>query len=173
MSTKVRLSLENHLERDPRLNVWNRYGLGGFTEATETWVSEILRYEIPSCYPGVMQEQFDRARACIVYGCYYYPLFTLGVEELCRFYETALNEFLSKVGSSKSTMRKSFKEKVTWMENNQHFDEQTADRWRSIVGLRNAASHKSSCTTLPPNLALHQLSIAVELIDDLFFPTET
>jgi hypothetical protein len=107
MTDTTRLTVQNHLDRDPRLEGWNPLGIG-LTYRTDKWVELILSYSLTEMVPDYLEQMFERAQGCAVYGCYHYPLFTLAVEELFRLKESALREAVRETGASKTVLKKSY-----------------------------------------------------------------
>ena len=162
------LKWENHLERDPRLDGWSAQGLGFLSQTTEDWVRGFLAFEIGYELPAYLRDMFDRARACCVYGCYHYPLLTLGSEELYRFLESALREAAKEVGASKTVQGKSFAQLIEWAGNSGYLSSGEQGRWHAGRSLRNYASHKTRASLAGPNDAMKTLQTAVELVEALF-----
>lgn len=162
------LSLENHLERDQRLDGWSAYGLGGLSHSTEAWVTNFLSFELDTDLPSYLIEMFDRAQACIVYGCYYYPLLSLGSEELFRFQESALREAAKESGASKAIQSTSYVKLIDWAWRNGLLNECERDHWHAARTLRNSASHKVGTILVGPNDAVSTLQTTVKLTRALF-----
>lgn len=167
MST-LSLNQENHMERDPRLDLWSIHGLGARTHPTEEWVNLLLSVKFEVKLPRYLYDMYERAQACIVYGCYHYPLFTLGTEELFRFSESALREAVKEAGASKSVQQKRFRPLIEWAHKNGYLTESAQSRWQASRELRNSTSHKDGPFLVGPNDALMQLSTSVELAEALF-----
>jgi hypothetical protein len=104
----------------------------------------------------------------MVYGCYYYPLFTLGFEELYRVKEAAFREAVLLAGAPKNTVRGTYERMQTWAKEANLIDEAEANRWQASRSLRNAYSHKMSRTLVGPNDAISNLDTTVELIEKLY-----
>lgn len=162
------LTIENHLERDARLNGWTVNGIGPNSHPTDTWIEMILSVTIDIDLPSYLQEMFERAQACMVYGCYHYPLFTLGHEELFRFGESAFREAIKETGASKTVIQKSYANLQKWANKENLIDSVEAERWSASRTLRNASSHKDETLLLGPNDALMQLDTTKELTEALF-----
>ena len=163
-----KLTTENHLERDARLNGWTVNGIGPNSHPTDTWVEMILDIRIDVEIPAYLQEMFERAQACMVYGCYHYPLFTLGHEEMYRFGESAFREAIKETGASKTVNRKSYADLQNWAHTKNLIDSVEAERWSLSRQLRNFVSHKNKKLLLGPNDALMQLDMTKELTEALF-----
>lgn len=162
------LTLENHLKRDTRLNNWSVYGLGGQSHPIEEWVKCILDVTLQVDLPPYLQEMFDRAQASMVYGCYHYPLFTLGIEELFRFGESAFLEAIKEAAPNKSFKKKNYAALQKWALDDGLINDATAKRWDASRHLRNSGSHKRNTMLLGPNDAINNLFVTKELTEALF-----
>lgn len=173
MSNKKILNVANHLERDPRLDNWSIYGLGSGWHTTEQWIGLLLSFELQRNIPDELQEMYRRAQACIIYGCYDYPLFTMGSEELFRFLESALKAALLAIGSPPNVLKRVFSQQIDWARANGLMGNATADRWHAARHLRNRVSHKADNMLFGPNEALMHLKSAKELAEGIFQASET
>lgn len=156
------------MERDSRLDAWSARGLGPLSQTTEDWVRGFLAFEIGCELPAYLRDMFDRARACCVYGCYHYPLLTLGSEELYRFLESALREAAKEVGASKAVQGKPFAQLIEWAGSSGYLGNGEQGRWHAGRFLRNSASHKTRSSLVGPNDAMKTLQTTVELVETLF-----
>src|ERR1035437_5846580 len=77
-----RLSLENWLTVDP---VWDAFDK---SEPSE-WVRDLLKVNLDPVVPLAIQKLFETARGTLVYGLMFYPLLTIGTEQLFRVLEAA------------------------------------------------------------------------------------
>ena len=168
MSDSPKLSVENHIERDSRLNHWSVHGLGPTSHSTEDWVRMFLSAKFEIELSEMLQDMFDRAVACMVYGCYHYPLFTLGFEEMLRFQESAFREAVKTTGASKTVLSKMYAPLQSWALEQGFLDDAHAKQWNASRSLRNATSHKDSALLLGPNDALNQIGNTIQLVQALF-----
>lgn len=168
VTDKHRVTVNNHLQRDPRLDGWTVDGIGSFSHSTEDWVQMILSIEIQGSLPAALREIYEHAQSCMVYGCYHYSLFTLGSEELFRFNESALRAAISEMGASAAVLKKNYAKLIDWAKDEALIDPDSANRWHAGRQLRNSTSHKSETMLLGPNDALWQLSITKELTEAVF-----
>ena len=154
------LTLENHLKRDRRLDAWSIHGIGGEDHATEDWVEMILSISLPNEAPENLREIFGRARAVIIYGCYHYPLFTLGFEELLRYHESLLMFVLGTDGFDKNGRPLNFASLIDKAVKLKLISDHERDSWHAGRELRNSTSHKVKSILLGPNDALSALDRA-------------
>ncbi len=151
------LTLENHLERDHRLNMWSVGGIGADSHKTEDWVELILSISLPDEAPNDLSEIFERARAVIVYGCYHYPLFTLGFEELLRYHESLLKFALGVDGLDKNGRSLNFASLIDKAVKKKLISDHDRESWHAARELRNSTSHNETSILLGPNQALNSL----------------
>lgn len=168
MPETQQLTVENHLQRDSRLDVLSVAGLGPYTHTTDQWVGMILSIELDTLLPSELREIYSRAQAAMVYGCYHYPLFTLGCEELYRFQESSLRAAVGETGATARVLKMKYAVLVDWAKDAGFMDARMADRWHAGRWLRNSTSHKTKNMLLGPNDALQHLSVTKELTEALF-----
>lgn len=168
MLSGSQLTEENYLERDSRLDGWSVHGIGVLSHTTDTWAQILLSIKPLVTLPTYLQDMFERAQGCMVYGCFYYPLFTLGIEELFRFSESALREAVKETGAPKSVQKMKYAPLIDWAHDNDFLTDSMHGRWHAGRSLRNSTSHKDSSLLLGPNDAAGLLSTTAELTDTLF-----
>ncbi|MEJ8560145.1 hypothetical protein QTO30_02060 [Yoonia sp. GPGPB17] len=167
MTDSMILTVQNHLEHDPRLEGWSPLGIG-MTFETDKWVELILSYSLTETVPDYLEQMFERAQGCAVYGCYHYPLFTLAVEELFRLKESALREAVRETRASKTVLKQSYADLLKWAYKENLIDQQRHDQWQAARELRNITSHKGDYLLLGPNDAIGHLQFTVEMTDEIF-----
>lgn len=128
----------------------------------------ILDVSLEIDLPPFLTEIFDRAQASMVYGCYHYPLFTLGMEELFRFGESAFREAIKEAEPPSGLTKRRYADLQKWASEEGLIDNAAASRWNASRQLRNSVSHKDAALLLGPNDALNQLDITKELVESLF-----
>ncbi|RFB04277.1 hypothetical protein DX908_02640 [Parvularcula marina] len=150
------------------MDCWSVYGIGAYSHPNEEWVRLVLEVSLSDELPDEILEMFDRARATMVYGCFYYPLFTNGMEEIYRIKEAALKEACREGNASRATIGKGYKSLIDWAHSQGFIADDDLVRWHAGRSLRNAVSHKDKAMLLGPNDALRTLDISKELIEKLF-----
>lgn len=88
------LTIDNWNEIDPIIasGVFVRVSLADGSVETVTsrhWVERSLRPQLSPEVPEAVVDLFDIARGAILYGVCFYPLFTLGLEQILRVQEAA------------------------------------------------------------------------------------
>ncbi len=150
------------------MDFWSVYGIGGGSHPNEVWVKLVLEVRLADDIPDEILEMYDRARATMVYGCFYYPLFTNGMEEIHRIKESALREACREAGASKTTMGKNYEKLISWAFERGFISDADLPRWQASRELRNSVSHKDHSMLLGPNDGLRALDISKELIEKVF-----
>ena len=168
MTETHRMTAEGHLQRDPRLDVWSVNGFGPYSHSTEDWVEMILSFKFDISLPPFVESIYARAQSCMVYGCYHYPLFTLGIEELYRYLESALRAAVEEAGASSTVRKYPYAKLIIWAKNEGLIAPEKVSIWDAGRGLRNSTTHKSGPFLLGPNHALQDLKMAKELTEELF-----
>jgi hypothetical protein len=130
------------------------------------WAERFLRATLDSTIPPGIRALFEVARGAMLYGCFFYPLFTLATEQLFRVHESALTDRCKKLGASASV--KTFADKIAWLETKGVVSGSDALRWNAVRHLRNAASHPQGQMILMPTDALTSLDTSVELINRIY-----
>ena len=159
-----RLTIENWLLVDP---AWGGVLMpSSRPDPSEAWVFDIVRSDLDPGVPVNIRRLFEIARGALVYSLMFYPLLTLGTEQMFRVFEASVTE-KCKILNAPSKV-KTFADKIKWLAEQSAIDPQEVVRWAAIRHLRNEASHPSDQSILPPNEALHMVDIAIELINPLF-----
>lgn len=133
---------------------------GEETHGTEKWVESILSISLSNKVPTDLCEIFERSQAAIVYGCYHYPLFTLGFEELLRYYESLLKFKLGVDGKNEKGKPLSFADLIKRAVENKLITDTDQLSWDAARKLRNLTTHKNKTILIDPSIALRALEDA-------------
>jgi len=87
----------------------------------------------------------------------FYPLLTLGTEQMFRVFEASVTEKCKILNATAKV--KTLADKINWLGEQFAIDPQDVFRWTTIRHLRNEASHPTAQSILPPNEALHIVDI--------------
>ena len=82
-----RLTQGNWLTPDP---VWKHFAHSPTTDPATAWMQEILRHDLAPTVPVAIRKLFEVARGSLAYGYLFYPLLTLGTEQIFRVLEGAI-----------------------------------------------------------------------------------
>jgi hypothetical protein len=158
-----RLTPENWLAPD---TVWQHFPDPAFRDQATGWAEDVLKHNLPEAVPLALRKQFEVARGALLYGFMFYPLLTLGTEQLFRVLDAAIAEKCQTLGAPAKA--NTFAEKLAWMLETGALDKRQHWRWDAVRGLRNRSSHARDQNIFDPSMALDMLRCAVELADELF-----
>lgn len=166
--TFKKLTAENWLQRDKTVDYFVRFLPDGRTSSIsdDEWAELILAIKPCPAVPEDVRELFEVAQGVLCYGCFFYPLYTLGNEQLYRVLEAALTHRCAELSLARSSDR--FGDKIATLFDNGHLSLQRVDQWHATRRLRNSSSHPDRQSLVIPPMAVHGVQIAVDLIDDLF-----
>jgi hypothetical protein len=159
-----RLSSENWLTPD---SIWNVFTPPEppLTQA-ETWGRDVLALSLDPAVPLTIRKLYEPARGALLYGLLYYPLLTLGTEQIFRVLEAAVSNKCATLDAPPKV--KDFGPKLDWLLKMETINQNQHSLWHIMRELRNDASHPRDQSIFDPNLTLQMLRSAVELIDSLF-----
>lgn len=167
-----RLTSDNWLEPDAVLSIFVRLSLqDGSTRtlSSDEWAQKFLDVELSEAVPLEVRRLFAVARGALVYGYYFYPLYTLGTEQLFRLAETAVGRKSRDIGLSSTKLKKlNFKGRVTQLIESGVIHPSAQLRWDALWDLRNLTSHPEDQTILPPGVAVGELRRIAADIEGLF-----
>jgi hypothetical protein len=158
------LSLENWLTVDP---AWAGVVMSSsLSDPSQAWVHDLLQTKLDPAVPVSIRRLFETARGTLVYSLMFYPLLTLGIEQMLRVFEASVSERCNSMTAPGKIKR--FADKIEWLVERTVIPPEQQSRWNAIRHLRNEASHPKDQSILPPGEALTILDIAIELINPLF-----
>jgi hypothetical protein len=132
------------------------------------WLCEMLKPRLVESTPQDVQKLFEVSRGAMIYGYYFYPLYTLAAEQLFRVVETAVTRKCEELGFSK---KKYFKNKIDTLVKENIIPQKESKQWHAIRDLRNIASHPKSQSIIPPGNAIGMLKNIAKKINFLFSAT--
>lgn len=161
------LTIENWLQPDNPSQSFMGLSDGQiYTMSGEDWARQILRSKLPEETPCEIQKLYAVAQGIMIYGWFFYPLYTLGIEQLSRVAEAAISYKCKSLNAPTSV--DTFTKKVNWLARNSVIPENEKDKWDSVRRLRNLASHLESQTILTPGFVARMLEKLTERINSLF-----
>lgn len=159
-----RLTLDNWLAVDP---AWVGVVMSSsLPNASDAWVFDLVQSKLDPAVPLNVRRLFEIARGTLVYSLMFYPLLTLGTEQMFRVFEAALSTKCAALGAPAKVS--TFAGKIEWLAKSGAIVAHEQDRWTAIRHLRNEASHPKDQSIFPPSEALHIVDAAIELINPLF-----
>lgn len=132
----------------------------------EEWVRHITTPQLAETVPAEVRTLFEVARASLAYGFLFYPLYTLGAEQLLRVVDAAAAAKCSAMGAPPGV--RSFQNRVEFLASRGVIPPADRRRWDAIVGFRNFASHPIGQTILSPGMVVEMLTRMAEDINGLF-----
>lgn len=170
-----RLTPDNWQQPDPALSAFVRCSPqdGSFQPITgDEWAQCVLNVELNERVPLEVQRLFAVARGSLIYGYFFYPLYTLGAEQLFRVVAAAVDHKCRGLGMPEKKLEKvSFSKKVAHLVKAEVIPSSARQGWDALWWLRNLASHPDDQMILPPGIVIRELRrIAIE-IDGLFAET--
>lgn len=130
------------------------------------WAELILEPKLRPSVPDDIAAMFEVARGILVYGWFFYPLYTAGSEQLYHVNEAAAAIRCGQLNAPKNV--RTFAKRLDWLFDQGHLTEQRFKQWTASRGLRNSAAHKKNQSIYDPTMAVRNIDITVELINELF-----
>ena len=125
-----------------------------------------LTVQLKASVPTEICELFEVARSAFVYGLMFYPLVTIGAEQICRVSEAAV---LLKCKFLNAPKREnSFALKVKWLIEAKVIKNDDEYLWEYLRQFRNEGSHPKFQTIQTPEICLNTMETAAGLFNDLF-----
>lgn len=163
-----KLDENNWLEPDKALNGLHRIQPNGSTRPIlpNEWIEDIQKQKLNDLTPFEIQKLFEVARGTMIYGYFFYPIFTLASEQFTRIAETAVNIKCNELNCPKS--KNTFRKKVDWLLQESVLSNASHKKWKSIVHLRNKFSHPSRQNIFNPAIAINLMNAIAKNINLLF-----
>ena len=142
-----------------------RFGPRGAAPGAHPHLSHILAPQLSDEVPIEIRGLFEVARGAMVYAYYFYPLYTLAMEQLFRVGEAALLAKLHEIDPSGK--RIGFSEAIGLLAEKGILDESTSKRMHAMRTLRNSASHPDRQSIFPPGCSIGAMERVAEDINAL------
>ncbi len=146
-----KISLENWLKPDNLNSIFVRSS----ENSTETHIitdkerlADILKTNLSEKVPIEIHRLYEVARGAIAYGYFFYPLYTLGAEQLFRVAETAVNFKYKSVNGPKNI--NTYSKRLEYLEKNNIISSCEKDSFDNIRKLRNISSHPKNQSIIMP-----------------------
>lgn len=159
---------DNILERDPILDGFVKKSKTGQTISLDLddYLSPILAISLKGNIPKEICALFEVARGAMAYGYFFYPIFSLAIEQLLRVTEAAISHKCQVLGAPPKI--KSFAQKIDWLVKQKIIPENEKNLWHCIRELRNMASHPTRQMILTPAVCVGTLKNVASQINFLF-----
>lgn len=133
------------------------------------WAERILEVTLSEHVPIEVRRLFSVAQGALLYGYFFYPLYTLGVEQLFRVAQSAVKQKCLDLGMSPAKAEKlGFMGQVKRLVDHGVVQPEAQQYWDALRKLRNLTSHPEDQTILPPSIATDELRRIAADIDGLF-----
>jgi hypothetical protein len=158
------MTVENWLTMDP---AWHGVVISlSRPDQSEGWVDDLTRTELNAAVPLPIRNLFETARGTLVYSLMFYPLLTLGAEQLFRVLEASASLKCKELAAS--TRVGTFEKKIEWLGEKGAITAEQQLRWNAVRHMRNEASHPKDQSIYSLGMVLPILDATVELINPLF-----
>lgn len=128
----------------------------------------ILKPNLNETVPTEVKALFEVARGALVYGYFFYPLYTLGLEQLFRVAEAAVAQKCKTMEAPHAVCKGKFQQKVKYLVKIKVIPNQKEEMWNAIRELRNIASHPQDQSIYAPGEAIGKLAYIAKEINSLF-----
>ena len=164
------LAVENWLEIDPIVasGVFVRLSLEDGTVqqiSARDWTERLLAIHVSPSVPTVVRDQIAIARGAMIYGSLFYPLFTLGLEQLFRVTESAARIKAVELGMRKD---RPYHAILTDLHAAGALTDDEYREWTGVRRFRNATTHADKAMILPPGAAIGMFAAVVGSTNRLF-----
>ena len=162
------LTPENWLEPDPVMRLFVVYSPDEPSRLMtgDDWAHHILAIRLSDVVPEEVRRLFEVARGTLLYGYFFYPLYTLGLQQILRVAENAVTYRCRKQGAPAS--KKRFMERLEWLRDHGILSTNEHARWEVVRHLRNWGTHSQNQDILLPGMAVGTVQKIANLIHSLF-----
>ena len=130
------------------------------------WVERFLAPQLSPNVPEEVREAFEVARGAMLYGVCFYPLFTLGLEQVFRLMEAAAKAKATSLGIA--TGRHDYRWILEALQEKKALTKDEHDEWTNARKFRNLTTHAERQTILMPGQVVGTLTSITEAINRLF-----
>ncbi len=137
----------------------------------EQWMScayDFLKPQLSETVPDGTKALFEVARGTMVYGLFFFPLYSMGTEQLFRVAENALRQKCIALGMQFKDGKMYFGDMLGRLTKKSVISKDRRQVWECFRQLRNIYSHPGNQTIITPALAEKTLKTITEQINLLF-----
>jgi hypothetical protein len=131
----------------------------------DVWRNATLRPPVPR----EIMLRFEQARACVAYGCFFYPLYGLGIGQLLRVADAAMLARCEQLGAPKKP--NTFEARIEWIASSGFVSNFDKAYWHRLRHFRNEDTHEPPATIVPAGAAQRFLKAISEEMQHLFSKT--
>ena len=136
------------------------------TIKSEDFILPIYQTKLEEYVPIEVKQLYDVARGTIAYAYFFYPLMSLGTEQLFRVAETAITIKCEQLKAPIGV--RNFERAINWLVSKQRINKELEKQWLDIKDLRNLSSHPTQQQIISKPIALSLLQTITTLINSLF-----
>jgi hypothetical protein len=164
------LTIENWLAPDSATALFARMSPDGQASPMQgqDWLGPLLQPCLSEAVPTQVCRLFEVARGALAYGYYFYPLFTLGAEQMSRVAETAVR--LKCEAEGIVPRRDNYQSRLESLRDRGIMSVREWEQWDDLREIRNMASHPEDQTILLPAMAIGLVERIAQCINALFEP---
>lgn len=137
----------------------------------DDWVERFLAPKLSANVPQDVLEAFEVARGAMLYGVCFYPLFTLGLEQVFRIMEAAAKEKAASAGISIVTAKgrhRTYSSILDELFSKRLLTQREYEYWSNAKDFRNETTHSRRQKILLPAQVVGTLTSLTEAINRLF-----
>jgi len=143
--------------------------------SADDWLALCRTAELSLKVPRNVRAHFEAARGALAYGYFYYPLYTLAIEQLFRTAEWAIlqkcKETNGRIIDHKGRLI-DFYQGLAWLRKINFLSKEEFHHWESMLKFRRRAAnpkdHKDP-EILPPDVIANHLNFVAEKINSIFY----
>jgi hypothetical protein len=132
----------------------------------EIYLDAILKPQLNDTIPIEIRKMYEVARGGVVYGYFFYPLYSLACEQLFRVGEAAITSRCKNIDPRLA--KRTFEKKIDLLFEQGLLNDLERLRWHALRGLRNISSHPVDQSIFPPGLVIRNLVLLADDINKLF-----
>ncbi len=136
------------------------------------WIRYVHAVPLADRVPQKVLDAFDFVGGAVGYGYFYYPLFTIVVQQILRVADFAVVHLFTVRADLPKPPKKTFEGRLIVLKDAGYVNEAAFTRWTAIRNLRNSATHPEWQQTLG-HAALEHVRIISEMISALPWPEDS
>jgi len=134
----------------------------------EQFLNDIMKPKLIEAVPKGICSLLEVARGAMIYGYFFYPLYTLGCEQLFRVADTAIIYKCNEIKALHPVIKHTFENRLKYLISKDIIPKHKENTWLAIRKFRNITSHPKHQSILTPGQAIGLLERIVNEINSLF-----
>ena len=136
------------------------------------WLKLCQSAELHLKVPRNVRQYFEAARGALVYGYFFYPLYTLAIEQLFRAAECAVVQKCKETNGRVVDIKGKpidYYQALAWLRKINFISKDDFHQWDTIRKFRpHPATHKEQPPAIPPGIVANHLKFVADRINGLF-----